>query len=69
MAEKNLKLATKIKEKDTTQRELSKKAGIPESYISYHLHGRWNFNRVEQEKIAEVLGVDSREIFAESTGA
>lgn len=69
MPEKNTKLLATIKEKDTTAREVGKRAKIPESYISYHIHGRWNFTRVEKEKIAEVLGVDSREIFSESAGA
>ena len=66
---KNAKLKTVILEKDFTQREVAKRARIPESVLSHHIHGRWNLSRVEQERIAEALGVRSREIFPESTGA
>ena len=63
---KNAKLKTVILEKDFTQREVSKRARIPESVLSHHIHGRWVFSRSEKEAIAEVLQVDSREIFPEA---
>jgi ribosome-binding protein aMBF1 (putative translation factor) len=66
---KNLKLKTAIIKRDLTQREIARKVNIHESVLSHAISGRWNFTRVEQEKIAEALGVDSREIFQENAGA
>lgn len=61
---RNIKLKKKIIDTGKTQRLVSREAGISESSLSWHISGRYNFTRVEQERIAEVLHCDSAEIFS-----
>lgn len=63
MRSKNLALKIKIFERGITQRNLSKKVGVPESLLSMLVQGKYIPTDEEKEKIAEVLGCKPEEIF------
>jgi transcriptional regulator with XRE-family HTH domain len=63
MIKKNLKFKKTLTELDIKQRELSRRTGIPESYISHYANGRMQLSQTERGKIADALGVDAAEIF------
>ena len=65
MIRKNKRFKNVLNELDVNQRTLARLTGIPESYISHFANGRMRLSQVEQAKIAQALGVDSREIFSE----
>lgn len=62
---KNHKLRDAIFEAGISQRTLSDRTGIPESYISYAIHGRFNLDIEQQEKICRVLGKERKELFGD----
>ena len=62
---KNPELKTAIFKAGKTQRKVAKETRIPEAHISMAIHGKFNLNPIQREKIAGVLGVSSREIFPE----
>jgi transcriptional regulator with XRE-family HTH domain len=57
------KLKTILWEKGMTQRDLSKMAGIPESYISYFVRDKFLFDKSQRIRIANVLGVAEKDLF------
>lgn len=59
------RLKITLYEKGLTQRELARKSGIPEGYISRYISGRFNLSDREKESIARVVGVDPRLVFPE----
>ena len=61
--QKNLNLKIALFRKGMTQAELSKKTGIPESYLSYAIHGRFLLDGKQRKKICAVLRVTERELF------
>ncbi len=61
---RNVKLKAAIFKTDKRQREIAKRAGIPESYLSMATNGRMNLSEDQQRKVAAVLGVKVKEIFA-----
>jgi len=56
-----LKLA--IFENGISQRELAKKTGIHESFISMAVRGKFNLDPVQKAKIAKAIGRSQNEIF------
>jgi len=63
---KNLNLKSEIVRRGLTQRKLAAMTGIPASYISLSINGRFNLDAGEQLKISEVLNVVPSEIFKEA---
>lgn len=59
----NRDLKIKVLDSGLSQREIAKRAGIPESHFSMVLHGRYNLTIEQQERIAEILGCGVNEIF------
>ena len=57
------KLQAAILEENTTAGRVSEKTGVPRAYISQAIHGRWNLNNTEKEKIAAVLNRKPEELF------
>ena len=55
MDKANMALKIEILRSGLTQRELARRAGIPESYISMASRGRLNLNRSQLKKIQTVL--------------
>jgi len=60
---KNTKLLVAIKEAGATQKQVARKSGVSETYISYAINGRFNLNPVEKAKIAQALNRPVRQIF------
>lgn len=60
----NLKIA--LFEKGLSQQALAKKSGVPPSYISLALHGKYNLDSEQQKRISRVLGKRREELFGES---
>jgi len=50
-------------ESGLSQRQLSRKTGIPESYLSMYVQGRMLLRREEKELIAGVLNLRVDELF------
>ena len=46
-----------------TQRDLAKRAGIPEAHLSMAMHGKYNLTPQKQDRIAEVLGLPVGKLF------
>ena len=46
-----------------SQTKLAEQVGIPQSYLSMHLRGRYKFNEMEKQRIAEALGREVHELF------
>jgi transcriptional regulator with XRE-family HTH domain len=63
VGEYNRNLKIKILDVGISQRELAKKAGIPESHFSMALHGRYNLTVQQQDRVATILGCSTGEIF------
>ena len=63
MKRKRKKLSAVLFDKEMTQRQLAKKAGLPESYISYYMRDKFKFDAVQRAKIAVVLDMQPDEIF------
>ena len=59
----NTKLKGAILEAGLTQRELAKKARIPEFYISMAIHGKFIFDTLQMAKIASTLGKTEDDLF------
>jgi transcriptional regulator with XRE-family HTH domain len=62
---KNHKLREAIFETGLTQRDLSKKINIPESHLSMAIHGRFNLDEIQKNKIAKVLSKPITELFGD----
>ena len=60
---KRKKLSAVLFDREMTQRQLARKAGLPESYISYYMRGKFVFDAVQKAKIAVVLDMKPDEIF------
>jgi transcriptional regulator with XRE-family HTH domain len=58
------KLKNYLWDKQWSQRRLSQESGLPESYISYFLNGKFVLDKSQRVKIANVLGVAESEIFS-----
>ncbi len=63
---KNFALHNAILEKETTQREIANKSGVPEPYISETIHGRRILSEYHQVKVAEALGKKREDVFGEN---
>ena len=59
---KNVKLA--LIEKDLTQKELARMAGIEKSVLSNTIAGRWVLRQDQQEKVALILNKTVQELFS-----
>lgn len=53
--EKMVTVKVLLFEKDITQRDLSRKTGIPESILSMFINGKYILDGVQQSRIAKVL--------------
>jgi len=60
---RNSKLKLILFEQGMTQRKLSSVAGVPESYISLAINGRFNFDSEQRRRISIALGRNERELF------
>jgi len=60
---KNSKLKVALFEKGTNQETLSAQTGIPRSYISLAINGKFNLNQKQKTKIAKALNLDVKELF------
>ena len=60
---KNSKLKVMLFERDITLRELAEQTGVPRTYISLSINGRFNLEPQQERKIAEALGVSLRDVF------
>lgn len=56
----NLKL--ELLEKGKSQRWLAKETGIPESYISMSIRGRYILSRSQKKMISQVLNCEKKEV-------
>ena len=61
--ERTLLLKAALFASDISQTKLAEQVGIPQSYLSLHLRGRYNFSEVEKQRIAEALGREVHELF------
>ncbi len=53
---KNKKIKIALVERDLTQRELAKKARIPESILSFAINGKFNLDSNQKQRVAGLLG-------------
>ena len=60
---KNSLLKLKLWEQGITQQILSRKTGIPRTYISLGINGRYVFDEEQKQKIAEALERKAKELF------
>lgn len=60
---RNLKLKLILFEQGMTQSKLSSVAGVPESYISLAINGKFNLDPEQRKKIAVALGRNECELF------
>lgn len=60
---KNINLKIVLFKKGVTQRELSKKTGIPEAQVSMAILGKYNLDKEQCLKISEVLESNHNELF------
>lgn len=60
---KNSRLKLKLWEQGITQQTLSSKTGIPRTYISLGINGRYVFDEGQKQKIAEVLELKAKQLF------
>lgn len=60
---KNAKLKTELFERSLSQEELSRQTGIPRSYISLAINGKFNLSEDQRKKIAATLKCDESKIF------
>jgi transcriptional regulator with XRE-family HTH domain len=63
MVQRNTKLKALLFMLGVSQRELSRKTEIPESYLSLALHGRYVLDEEQRRRIAESLGLDTESVF------
>jgi len=52
-------------DRNLSQRELGKLAGINHTLLSLYVHGRFNLNKVERKKIASILKRPESQIFSD----
>lgn len=57
------RIKTILLQRGLSQRDLSKKSGICESYISYFIHGRMLPGNMEKAQIAAALDMPQGEVF------
>jgi len=63
---RTLKILEEIDNDHTpSQRDLSKKINIPESHLSMAIHGRFNLDEIQKNKIAKVLSKPITELFGD----
>ena len=55
---KNINLKMALFTEGITQNELANQTGIPRSYISQAIHGRYILDDIQKLQICEILGVD-----------
>ncbi|MBT3368126.1 MAG: helix-turn-helix transcriptional regulator [Nitrospina sp.] len=63
MAKRKKKIRVALAEKGFTGRDLSRRTGINESYLSHLLRGRMNPTVDEAAKIGQALNRDPKELF------
>ena len=63
--EKQVEMAALMFQKGKTGRALAKDTGIQRQYISMGLHGRYNFDANQKQRIAKALNVPVTRIFKE----
>lgn len=61
---KNLTLRMAIFMAGVTQRELARKAGIPEAHLSMAIHGKYNLDDLQKKKIANALDMPEKQVFS-----
>ena len=62
----NVRLSRTIDRAGLKQKFVAERAGMHESKLSHHIHGRARLSSREQEKVARVLGVPKDKIFKEA---
>lgn len=60
---KNSRLKLVIFERGISQKRLAMATGIPQTYISLVVNGKYNLAKEQRQKIADFLGVDAAKIF------
>ena len=60
---KNAMLKLRLWEKGMSQEMLSKETGIPRSYISLGINGRYLFDDGQKERISKALGLPENLLF------
>ncbi len=63
----NLQLKLAILENGLSQRELARKTGIHESFISMAVRGKYNLDEIQRAKIAKAIGKPEKEIFRDES--
>jgi len=63
MLKPNTKLKAALLESRMTQRDLARRVGINEALVSMGIHGRFNFNEIQQLKISAILNREPVELF------
>jgi transcriptional regulator with XRE-family HTH domain len=53
-------------EKNRTQRWLAKETGIPESYLSMYIRGKFLLSQIQKTKIAQALACETSVVFGEA---
>lgn len=61
--EYNGKLKGRLISLGMSQREIAKKAGIPEAHMSMVMHGKFNLTPQKKDRLAEILGCAVTDIF------
>ena len=61
----NVALKLALIKKDMNQRDLARKAKIPEAYISLAMWNKYNLTPQKQTRIAEILDMRVDELFPE----
>lgn len=60
---KNSKLKIEMFKQGVSQEQLSLSTGIPRSYISLTINGKFNLDHEQQKKIAQALGCKRQDLF------
>ncbi len=63
----DVKLKVAIFENGFSQRELAKRTGIHESFISMAVRGKYNLDEIQRAKIAKAIGKPEKEIFRDES--
>ena len=59
----DLKFKIAILQNGLSQRDLARKTGIPEAYLSMAINGKFNLDPVQRGKIIKAIGKPENEIF------
>jgi transcriptional regulator with XRE-family HTH domain len=63
MVKKNVRLKSLMFERGFKLSELAKETGIPRSYLSMGVNGRYVFSEAEQRRIAKTIGCKPEDVF------